>query len=555
MTVYPAALDTWTAKTDNVSVVLAEHVNDLQDAVAAVQGELGTVPSGPYSTVAGRLDGLPYVNVRDYGAVGDGVTDDTAAVQAALTAAATSNGIRTVVFPAHTASQGYRITSTLTITNRGLNLIGQSRARGTVILSEVAGPLFANGTDNGQPWDGVFYDGVQSLYMRDLTLQAKGGVTALANGTGNYLAGSIGLADWRGGDVQLERVTFSGFEQGFFGVQSDLNRWTGVEFSSCKTGAYLGPRCDQLTATACYAFLCDRALDLDRVSGARFIGCQFVGNGTDTINPIRVRSAWTAASHGVLFDACWFEHVQGWSGTVEAFVEVGVGDSVTSKDVHFRNPTVLTNSSTPRASYLVKVDRGDNVSVVDPAGLLWTNLSALVRFTGTTSPSALLMARNALGAAAFSTSNGGSGSPSVTILQWGAEGTAGGVTLGGGKITAGQAVFTGRSSFGAASQTLAANGAVTVDANAANRHVITLQANATSSSIINSPPSGQSMSLTIEFVQDATGGRTYAWPSNCRFAAAAAPTDTTAGRRTNVTFQRDASAALWIETARAVAVG
>jgi hypothetical protein len=506
--------------------------------------------------IAGLWSTLPSINVKDYGAVGDGVTNDTAAIQAALTAAATSNGIRTVVFPAHTSGQGYRITASLSVANRGLNLVGQSRARGTSILSEVAGPLFTNGSDNALPWDGAYYDGVQSIYLRDLALTAVGGVTALANGTGNYLAGSIGLADWRGGDVQLERVTFQGFEQGFFGVQSDVNRWTAVEFAGCKTGAYLGPRCDQLTAVACYAFNCDRALDLDRVSGHRYIGCQFVGNGTDTINPIRVRSAWATGSSEIVFESCWFEHFQGFStAAVEAFIEVGVGDSVTSNGVHVLNPTIATNitPTNPRARYLIKADRGDDLSIVNPGGQFWKNLERAINFVGTTSPSVLLQARNALGSNALTTTNSGSGSPSVTILQWGALGTSGGFTVGGGGVTAGAGLFSGRTTAGLATQTLSSNGGVTVNAQSANWHLVTLQANATSTTITNVPASNTSVPLTIAYRQDATGGRTYAWPANCKFAAASAPSDTTASRTTSVTFVYDGSN--WVETHRAVAVG
>src|SRR5579872_3287408 len=62
-------------------------------------------------------------------------------------------------------------------------------------------------------------------------------------------------------------------------------------------------------------------------------------------------------------------------------------------------------------------------------------------------------------------------------------------------------------------QTLNANGAVTFDASLGNIQIVTLNANATSSSIIN-PPAGYQL-LTIMWVQG-TGG-TFVWPTNCIF--------------------------------------
>jgi hypothetical protein len=41
---YPAALDSYSTKVDNVTDVLAAHVNDLQDAVVAIETELGIQP-------------------------------------------------------------------------------------------------------------------------------------------------------------------------------------------------------------------------------------------------------------------------------------------------------------------------------------------------------------------------------------------------------------------------------------------------------------------------------------------------------------------------------
>lgn len=99
-------------------------------------------------------------------------------------------------------------------------------------------------------------------------------------------------------------------------------------------------------------------------------------------------------------------------------------------------------------------------------------------------------------------------------------------------------------------QTLSSNGAVTIDASTGDIQHITLAANATSSSITNATI-GQR--LTIAWYQDATGSRTYVWPSNVKFAGNAAPTaSTTAAYRDRVSFYYDGT--YWEEDSRAVAV-
>ena len=103
---------------------------------------------------------------------------------------------------------------------------------------------------------------------------------------------------------------------------------------------------------------------------------------------------------------------------------------------------------------------------------------------------------------------------------------------------------------GVTTQTLSSNGAVTINALYGDIAQVTLQANATSSSISN-PTVGQI--LTIIWVQDATGARTYAWPTNCKFAGGTAPSDTTASKQTSTTFRYDGTN--WQEISRSVAVG
>ena len=74
----------------------SEQHADLNDEVEAVQAELGTTPSAGYATVKARMAALDarVFDVMDptYGAAVDGSTNDTAAWQAAITAAGAAGG-------------------------------------------------------------------------------------------------------------------------------------------------------------------------------------------------------------------------------------------------------------------------------------------------------------------------------------------------------------------------------------------------------------------------------------------------------------------------------
>ena len=106
---------------------------------------------------------------------------------------------------------------------------------------------------------------------------------------------------------------------------------------------------------------------------------------------------------------------------------------------------------------------------------------------------------------------------------------------------------------------LASNGAVAVDASTGSYFLVTLAANATST-VISNGTTGQI--ITLKYLQDATGSRTYVWPTNCKFGtgvttgttvAAGAPSDGTASKGSAVTFHFDGTN--WNEISRAVAVG
>jgi hypothetical protein len=133
----------------------------------------------------------------------------------------------------------------------------------------------------------------------------------------------------------------------------------------------------------------------------------------------------------------------------------------------------------------------------------------------------------------------------ISILPGGQGVSTGQVT-----VNTSQTTFNGAVAHAVNAQTLSSNGAVTLNANLGDVQAVTLQANATSSSITN-PSTGQRM--TIRWIQDATGGRTVSWPTNCKFAGGSAPSSTTASKATSATFEYDGTN--WIEVCRAVAVG
>jgi Pectate lyase superfamily protein len=93
----------------NIGAILAENISFLQSgtgaAIRSTQSKLRDV-----------------ISVKDFGAVGNNVADDTVAIQAAINAAVAAR--KALYFPSHNPGAAYKITSTLSITGP-LNVYGE----------------------------------------------------------------------------------------------------------------------------------------------------------------------------------------------------------------------------------------------------------------------------------------------------------------------------------------------------------------------------------------------------------------------------------------------
>jgi hypothetical protein len=207
------------------------------------------------------------VSVKDFGAVGDGVADDTAAIQAAL-AAATS-----VYFPAGT----YLTTGNIDIKNKCLfgdptnasDIASQIKLSGT----NTNASLFINGGDILTPWGSG-----GGCLLRDLLLEGNWDGIASNSETNISTIGSL-IKWWSGAYVKIQNCLFyKSFGFGVFSYQLGYSEITSSRVSTCaKNGIHLTAPSGSNAITSTTINNCSittikgRGVDADTVGSGIFI--------------------------------------------------------------------------------------------------------------------------------------------------------------------------------------------------------------------------------------------------------------------------------------------
>jgi hypothetical protein len=382
-------------------------------------------------------------NVMRYGATGDGVTDDTVAVTAAITDALTSD-TRAIYLPGGT----YVISSTIAIATRGLRIYGAGGSRpadsgGTRILFTGNGELFELGSDSGNPYNDNEYDGIQGLVLHGLNIvtDAESSGASLSNGLGFYKDGTYAVRDWRGGDIRITDCKVEHFHYGFWGIQSDLNIFRDTQWNWNKVAIYAGPRTDQLIIDGAYSFYNDTVLWLDEVDNVRVRNFSSVADGSTSTPPFKIGAELGTAVHGcngILFDGCWFESYNSLAA-INAIVEIGYGggadDDVQSWNIWFRNCHYAgaAHGGVEHAHYFFRIGNGTNIYIDNTSGL-FQNLDGMAEFVGGAAFSALfIQGRSSYGTNVTVANNKSGGNYGLSLDQYAATGrklTGGSATLG-----------------------------------------------------------------------------------------------------------------------------
>lgn len=305
-------------------------------------------------------------NVRDYGATGNGIADDTDAIQAALNAVAAvtvhplSGRFQrrpTLYFPRGV----YRITSGFAaIQARDLNILGEGAPHSAIYYDSTANEvIFDLGTFSPTPSN--IFTGVQGLRITGLRLQV-----ANPGAAGSRFAQAVRASG--GGSVTLRDVSALGFKYGFNSPYGgDFNNYTDTLAEYCDVGYYQGPGGQQFLGTNLNVFGCVEGLVLDRFGHAHltmpiFNSCALSAITLEGVTDTSTRQLTSFSSTGtsyqskLVINTPWFEGNAGGLGDgfiPTNFINAANAGGDAYRDIVINDPYIVAGSATKTTTAFV----------------------------------------------------------------------------------------------------------------------------------------------------------------------------------------------------------
>lgn len=327
----PYSIDTILADTKDPQYEYLQLPNT--QSVISIDGSTGAVDlTSKYS----QLSRLP-VNVKDYGAVGDGVTNDTVAIANALSAALISS--RKLYFPSGTYLSDL-ISLTQTSSNRAIELLGDGWQT-TLIKKRIAdgNPLIQfNLTTTVAYLAGISVSGIQFVGAGDAPVILARDMVRSIFSRCRFTNGTIGFQSL--GGIGLE----------WHGCIFDVNA-TGVQLAVNPTGLNGKPNLNTLqrcvvTNNTLYG------VDFNDGQLLNVLNCDIETNGTTgntATGGLIIRSAVTATSIGVIVDRTWFEANAG-----DSVITLAGGRNFLSNSHIVANPNATNDIKPTGGTYVLR---------------------------------------------------------------------------------------------------------------------------------------------------------------------------------------------------------
>jgi hypothetical protein len=225
------------------------------------------------------------ISITDFGATGDGVTDDTAAFTAAI--AALTRG-QTLYIPKGT----YVVTSTLTI-NKSINIVGESKFDSIIYASGFA-------TDETI----LDFTGTTSARIQDLRMEN------VSFWSDNNLARGLSLS-WVN-KSSFSNLYFYNLYRGVFGDNAWSNNWKNVSAFNITTELFKNDvECNNLHFDKVEFRGSTGISIIGNTAAIKFTACDFEGITSTSGYGCNLAPVTGKTISGVVFDGCYFENIRG----------------------------------------------------------------------------------------------------------------------------------------------------------------------------------------------------------------------------------------------------